>query len=157
MSYWRGHKQHLAALATEDEEVKAATEIGSKATTMAVITNINFDQLELDDEGDDAVSLDTASTLFQTDSSLALPKLRDLSPDGEPFECPICLTLQVFRKDKAWRCVKRKALVNRLQASIDSSTGSTHSLTSKHTSVPSLTANANLSFSATVDHGSIMS
>ena len=56
-----------------------------------------------EEEDKDAVSVISASTFSDATSNLKLPRLEDLSTDGEPFECPICFTLQSFRWEKAWR------------------------------------------------------
>ncbi|KAK7731898.1 hypothetical protein SLS63_005195 [Diaporthe eres] len=80
----------------------------SKATTFAVPENLppsEFLNLPVEAE-DDSVSLVSASTAFNNDTSLRLPSLADLGPDGDYFECPICFTLQSFRMEKSWKYVE---------------------------------------------------
>lgn len=77
--------------------------VSSKATTLPQRVR----QLEINDdinqEDDDVVSLITASTAFDPGNILRLPSLSDLSTDDEPFECPICYTLQNPRNERAWK------------------------------------------------------
>jgi hypothetical protein len=101
MEYCRGHRSRLDA----DAHVRdGATEVlSSKATTFAAD---KVESLGLNYEGDDdAVTNMSASTTFDSENALQLPRLADLSPNEEPFECPICATLQVFQSEKAWRSV----------------------------------------------------
>ncbi|RSL54254.1 hypothetical protein CEP54_010007 [Fusarium duplospermum] len=100
ISYCRDHRSRLGAEQTiNDDSASRMEKTSSKATTFVP----RADLWDLEAEQDDAVSFTSASTM--TDSALLfrLPSLADLSPDGNPFECPICFTLQAFRRDKAWK------------------------------------------------------
>lgn len=102
MEYCRGHKSSLDA----DAHVRdGATEVlSSKATTFAAD---KVDPLGLNHEDDnDAATHMSASTTFDSENALQLPRLADLSLNEEPFECPICLTLQAAQSEKAWKSVK---------------------------------------------------
>ncbi|KAK3370389.1 hypothetical protein B0H63DRAFT_315449 [Podospora didyma] len=113
IKYCRDHKSRLGAddhgregPTTKNLEgleiLAAATErLSSKATTFVPAKQLQEGFEE--DEHDDAVSIMSASTMTEALSVLKLPRLADLSPDQEPFECPICFTLQSFRHEKAWR------------------------------------------------------
>ncbi|KAM0258708.1 hypothetical protein ACHAQJ_003717 [Trichoderma viride] len=41
--------------------------------------------------------------MADSSSNLTLPRLADVAPTLEPFECPICFTLQSFQREKSWR------------------------------------------------------
>lgn len=107
-------RDHRAKLDVEDSKVVAKTVMdaatvreSSKATTFVAprdLSTSGFLQPSLDIE-DDSLSLVSASTAFDNETSLRLPSLADLGPDGEYFECPICCTLQSFRSEKAWKYV----------------------------------------------------
>ncbi|KAI6256578.1 hypothetical protein MCOR07_002957 [Pyricularia oryzae] len=36
-------------------------------------------------------------------ATLRLPRLSELSPEGEPFECPICFFCNLSKKEKSWK------------------------------------------------------
>lgn len=108
INYVRDHK---AKLEVEDvfRTVDAETTVqSSKATTFVVPGNLSASEfLDSSLEGeDDSASLISASTAFDNDTSLRLPSLTDLGPDGKYFECPICFTLQSFHKEKSWKYVE---------------------------------------------------
>lgn len=113
--YCRDHKSSLAAEEKEAKDIsnpqigsqKATTaRHSSKATTFIARENLmdvihgSVDALE---EEDDAVSHCSVSTTSESLAVLKLPRLADLSPDDDPFECPICYTLQQFRSEQAWK------------------------------------------------------
>ncbi|EGO58565.1 hypothetical protein NEUTE1DRAFT_77947 [Neurospora tetrasperma FGSC 2508] len=106
--YCRDHKDNLAA---EEEEDKAGSQKAttdkqsSKATTFVAKENLmDILQGSADILGEeDAVSLCSVSTTSESLAVLKLPRLADLSPEDDPFECPICYTLQQFRSEQAWR------------------------------------------------------
>lgn len=103
IKYCRDHKTRLGVGEenTADEGLATATErLSSKATTFA--TNA-FRQLDAEEEADDGVSAWSTSTTTESLSPLKLPRLADLSPRLEPFECPICFTLQRFKHEKSWQ------------------------------------------------------
>lgn len=108
INYARDHKAKLE-VEHSDPAADAATMVqSSKATTFVVPGNLSASEflqspLEADEE---SVSLVSASTAFNNDTSLRLPSLADLGPDGEYFECPICFTLQSFRVEKSWKYVE---------------------------------------------------
>ncbi|KAI1204105.1 uncharacterized protein F4807DRAFT_448958 [Annulohypoxylon truncatum] len=98
IKYCRDHKSRLEA---EDERAEKQS---SKATTLPPTGLDQLTQLErYTAEDEDRISLTTASTTFESAEDCRLPTLGELSPDFEPFECPICFTLQSFRREKAWR------------------------------------------------------
>lgn len=108
INYGRDRKVKLGFEDVNPLTDAATTVQSSKATTFVVPGNLSASEflhspLEVDD---DSVSLVSASTAFDTDTSLRLPSLADLGPDGEYFECPICFTLQSFRVEKSWKYVK---------------------------------------------------
>ena len=105
--YCRDHRARLGHEDTEDGRVKAGTEVlSSKASTFQAPAQYSLLSLqdEEEEEDDDAVSIMSASTVSDDSvSPLKLPLLADLSPNDEPFECPICFTLQSFKNERAWQ------------------------------------------------------
>lgn len=55
------------------------------------------------EDTEDTESFLTDSTTFEDAGKLRLPPLESLSPDGEPFQCPICFTLQQPEDEKSWK------------------------------------------------------
>jgi hypothetical protein len=114
IKYCRDHRTRLGAmdLPTADARVEVfgtATERqSSKATTFVprpeLLNPLQVGLLEQEDE-DDAVSFMSASSTTEALSVLKLPRLADLSQGQQPFECPICFTLQSFQREKQWRYV----------------------------------------------------
>ncbi|KAI7782209.1 hypothetical protein LA080_013754 [Diaporthe eres] len=105
INYGRDHKAKLEAEGIVPTAGAMTVVQSSKATTFAVPENLppsEFLNLPVEAE-DDSVSLVSASTAFNNDTSLRLPSLADLGPDGDYFECPICFTLQSFRMEKSWK------------------------------------------------------
>ncbi|EJT82025.1 hypothetical protein GGTG_01999 [Gaeumannomyces tritici R3-111a-1] len=105
--YYRDHKLRLAAgEQTSREEDESRTEkLSSKATTLMpgqLQLRLLQDTLP-EDENDDAISLTSAVTTFEQGATLKLPRLALLSPDGEPFECPICFVLCACATEKSWK------------------------------------------------------
>jgi hypothetical protein len=90
---------------TEKLSSKATEQVSSKATTFFQPAQQQLLMAAADDEeeDDDAVSLLSASTTTESLAALRLPRLTDLSPEQQPFECPICFTLQAFKHEKSWR------------------------------------------------------
>ncbi|KAI2635727.1 hypothetical protein GGS26DRAFT_510511 [Hypomontagnella submonticulosa] len=122
IKYCRDHKTRLGTVLDEQQQAittgadadadvdfddRTTVNVSSKATTLLPVGPTEFRQLEINiTEEEDRMSLfsvTTASTTFDSTMSLKLPSLEELSPDSEPFECPICFTLQSFRKEKAWK------------------------------------------------------
>ncbi|KLU83201.1 hypothetical protein MAPG_02266 [Magnaporthiopsis poae ATCC 64411] len=105
--YYRDHKARLAAPQAEDERDGAKTEwLSSKATTLAPgRLSVEVEPTLVGEEDDsDAMSFTTALTTFDGERHLlSLPRLSDISPDQQPFECPICFVLCTFRSEKAWK------------------------------------------------------
>ncbi|KAI1742315.1 hypothetical protein F4680DRAFT_446380 [Xylaria scruposa] len=98
IKYCHEHKLHLEG---ENDDFDASERQSTKATTL-IPGRLNEGSLE-EREDDDAVSFATTTTVSDSSNSLSLPRLTSLSPDGEPFECPICHTLQLFHHDKSWK------------------------------------------------------
>lgn len=100
IKYCRDHRSRLG-LDEASHDATASERISSKATTFLPIADLQFGKIL--EEEDDSISLSTASTIADSSSTLQLPQLDALSKAYEPFECPICFTLQCFRSEKAWR------------------------------------------------------
>lgn len=108
INYVRDHKAKLEVENINPAVDTAKTVKSSKATTFVVPGELSASEflrspLEIED---DSVSLVSASTAFNEDTSLRLPSLADLGPEGAYFECPICFTLQSFRVEKSWKYVQ---------------------------------------------------
>ncbi|KAK4085499.1 uncharacterized protein Triagg1_489 [Trichoderma aggressivum f. europaeum] len=106
IKYCRDHRDRLA-LDDDNIEAESATTVmqSSKATTLnpekiRVHAATNF---AVDDYEDEVVSILSISTTTDVLSTLALPRLADLSKDGEAFECPICFTLRSIKGERSWR------------------------------------------------------
>ncbi|KAM6529144.1 hypothetical protein FALCPG4_007292 [Fusarium falciforme] len=100
IAYSRDHRSRLGGEETINDDSASRTErLSSKATTVSPC----IDPRTLEEEEFDALSLVTASTMMDSSSPLQLPCLADLSREGEPFECPICYTLQSFQREKTWK------------------------------------------------------
>ncbi|KAL6814690.1 hypothetical protein V8C40DRAFT_277366 [Trichoderma camerunense] len=102
-------RDHRARLALDDEDIEAenATTMiqSSKATTLKLEEMQAVRNFAVDDYEDDVVSILSTSTTTDVLSTLALPRLQDLSKDGEAFECPICFTLRSIKGERSWRYV----------------------------------------------------
>jgi hypothetical protein len=99
--YCRGHRARLGYEETEDDRADARTAaLPSKASTFHASIR---DSLQDEEEEDGAISVMSASRVSDVSQSLKLPLLADLSPNDEPFECPICFTLQSFKGEKTWQ------------------------------------------------------
>jgi hypothetical protein len=98
-------RDHQGRLAFDDEDIPSATVLqSSKATTLHPDKfqgqlNVEDD----DDDEDDAISFISTSTTTDSLAVLKLPRLADLTIGDEPFECPICFTLQSIKREKSWR------------------------------------------------------
>ncbi|VUC35069.1 unnamed protein product [Clonostachys rosea] len=100
IKYCYEHKRRLDSGPDEDPAGKQST----KATTLDVtkLKDKAIDSQDEDEDGDVA-SIMTSTTVSDRTNALSLQKLAALSPEGQPFECPICSTLQSFKSDRAWR------------------------------------------------------
>lgn len=109
IKYSRDHRARLAYEGPVEplEDLPARTEqLSSKATSLHPEKFPGPSLLPTaveEEEEEDVVSVMSASTFSGSASTLKLPRLDDLSPNGAPFECPICFTLQSFGREKAWR------------------------------------------------------
>ncbi|RKU48930.1 hypothetical protein DL546_009144 [Coniochaeta pulveracea] len=104
LNYRRDHKSRRSVGHAElSTKVGNRTESQSSKATKFVKANYgDLGSLQVqDDEPDDATS-SVAPTASDTEALLKLPRLLDLSPDGQEFECPICFTLQEFTSEEAW-------------------------------------------------------
>lgn len=120
INYVRDHRARLEGEENDHGTDAATTKQSSKATTFLVPESISTSEFlrsppEIED---DSVSLVSASTAFDTETSLRLPSLSDLGPDGEYFECPICFTLQSFQKEKSGKYVEVHAALSLLNARV---------------------------------------
>ncbi|KAI0845027.1 hypothetical protein F5Y00DRAFT_273405 [Daldinia vernicosa] len=97
IQYCRDHRMRLGNLHNETDRGSDTNreDAESKATTMFPVEGPELQE--------DLISLTTASSIFYSENSLKLPTLDELSPELEPFECPICFTLQSFTVEKAWK------------------------------------------------------
>lgn len=79
------------------------TDPGTKASTLNV-SQLNGTR---DEPDDDAVSYISAvrSDFANEDAVLELPSLRTVSRDQSEFECPLCHTIQSFKRESQWRSV----------------------------------------------------
>ncbi|UKZ93563.1 uncharacterized protein TrAFT101_008474 [Trichoderma asperellum] len=98
--YCRDHRSRLGMDETTIHNATDTELLSSKATTFAPLPNFN---LTLQEEEFDDFSLVSASTMATSLSNLTLPRLVDLAPTNQPFECPICFTIQSFRHEKSWK------------------------------------------------------
>ncbi|KKP02493.1 hypothetical protein THAR02_05402 [Trichoderma harzianum] len=104
IKYCRDRKDRLA-LDDENIEAKSATTVmqSSKATTLdpkEIHAATNF---AVGDYEDEVVSILSISTATYVLSTFRLPRLADLSRNGEAFECPICFTLRSIKGERSWR------------------------------------------------------
>ncbi|KAL6876103.1 hypothetical protein HDV57DRAFT_510493 [Trichoderma longibrachiatum] len=83
------------------QENTARMWVSSEATTSVSIPDIQSGNI-LKEESED-ISPTSASAIGGTSSSLKLPLLYDLSKAHEPFQCPVCFTLQCFQSEKEWQ------------------------------------------------------
>ncbi|KAH0497863.1 hypothetical protein TgHK011_005145 [Trichoderma gracile] len=100
IKYCRDHRSRLG-LNEATHDTTDSERISSKATTFVPIAGIQLGNML--EEEDESISLSSASTVADSSSSLKLPQLDTLSNAYEPFECPICFTLQCFQSERAWR------------------------------------------------------
>lgn len=98
----RDRKNRLAADGVHDQDLAPTLLRSSKATTF-IPQPRQLEDFDEDDDNDDAISLASVSTMSSALATLRLPRLSELSPEGEPFECPICFVLQSFKKEKSWK------------------------------------------------------
>lgn len=99
-------RDHRSRLGIEEANIDDATDtelLSSKATTFAPPPSFNSSLQE--EEDDDNFSLASASTMATSMSNLKLPTLADLAPTDQPFECPICFTIQDFKSETSWKYV----------------------------------------------------
>ncbi|KAH7028839.1 uncharacterized protein B0I36DRAFT_363460 [Microdochium trichocladiopsis] len=106
--YCRDHKTRLSHEHEEENRPTgsraARTElVSSKATTFVQPVLLDTGNYTCEIDEDDAVSQMTASTVSGGKMTLSLPRLATLSPDGDPFECPICRTFQDFLTERGWQ------------------------------------------------------
>ncbi|KAF7558494.1 hypothetical protein G7046_g5665 [Stylonectria norvegica] len=101
IKYSRDHRSRLGVDEFAGDSNTRTERQSSKATTFVpesrLLPNIEAEDL------DDIMSMMTASTTMESLSVLKLPQLADLTNNEEPFECPICFTLQAFQTEKSWR------------------------------------------------------
>ncbi|KAI6372429.1 hypothetical protein MCOR25_003750 [Pyricularia grisea] len=102
LKYYRDHKNRLAADGVHDQDLAPTLLRSSKATTFVPQPRQQQD-FDEDDNDDDVISLASVSTMSSALATLRLPRLSELSPEGDPFECPICFVLQSFKKEKSWK------------------------------------------------------
>lgn len=102
--YCREHQARLAHDVDGSGDGTGTEVLSSKASTFLAPEKESFSSMHVDEE-DDAISIMTASTVSDVSVSRKLPSLTDLSPDDEPFVCPICFSLQSFKSNRAWQWV----------------------------------------------------
>ncbi len=105
--YCRDHRLHLGTDEEDIEVLATATQrVSSKASTFMPqpdTTWLNIDDSLRVEPEDDSVTTLTVSTISDSTSDFQLPRLSDLCQNLEPFECPICFTLQSFKYERSWR------------------------------------------------------
>lgn len=102
LKYSRDHSLRLAVERDESEQVEV-TESHPAQTELLSTKATTFAQPSLDAVEDDILSLISASTVSGENQVLSLPRLAALTPDGAPFECPLCRTFQTFEQEGAWQ------------------------------------------------------
>lgn len=105
MIYNERHRERLGAEDDIYDDKPDAPELSSKASTFMPPKSFTDIGRLASGEDCDILSLGTASTSISRNISLRMPTLASLSPDGKPFECPICCIAQRFEKEKAWKYV----------------------------------------------------
>lgn len=100
--YCRDHRARLGHDVDGSGEGTGTEVLSSKASTFRPPGQGSLLSMQDEDE-DDVVSIMTASTVSEVSISRKLPSLGELSPDDEPFECPICFSLHSFKSDRAWQ------------------------------------------------------
>lgn len=105
MIYNANHKGRLGAEDDAYDDQPDTSGLSSKASTFTPTKPFADIGTLVNEEDYDNISLGTASTSFSSNASLRMPTLAALSPDGEPFECPICCIVQRFEKEKTWKYV----------------------------------------------------
>lgn len=104
----RDRKNRLAADGVHDQDLAPTLLRSSKATTF-IPQPRQLEDFDEDDDNDDAISLASVSTMSSALATLRLPRLSELSPEGEPFECPICFFCNLSKKKiKAYPCTAGK-------------------------------------------------
>lgn len=101
--YCRDHRSRLGMEEGNIDDAVDTEQLSSKATTFAPLPAFNPSLQEKED--DDNFSLASASTMATSISNLKLPTLADLAPTDQPFECPICFTIQAFKSENSWKYV----------------------------------------------------
>lgn len=104
--YCRDHRSRLGMEETNIHDIADIELLSSKATTFAPPPSFNLTSQQ--EEGDN-FSLASASTMAKSLSDQTLPNLVDLAPTNQPFECPICFTIQSFQNEKSWKYVSPQA------------------------------------------------
>lgn len=97
-----GKKQHLPPIPDRMSQA-GFTDPGTKASTLNVI-QLNGIR---DEPEDDTVSYMSAvrSDFAQENAVLELPNLRTVGKGQPEFECPLCHTIQSFKRESQWRSV----------------------------------------------------
>ncbi|KAI1377890.1 hypothetical protein F4677DRAFT_29450 [Hypoxylon crocopeplum] len=81
----------------------SATKLLNEHAILPSVGSTQFTQPEPNPPKEDAISPSVTSAIFESPMGPKLPNLEVVSPDSRPFECPICLTSQLFKEDKAWK------------------------------------------------------
>jgi len=100
--YCRDHRARLGYEETEDDRADEITVALSIKASISHAPTRDPPQVQ-EEEDDDKISVMSVSTVSDASLFLKLPLLADLSPNNEPFECPICFTLQYFKREKTWQ------------------------------------------------------
>lgn len=95
------------------EQISASTvhtPLTRPTLTPTAASTLNPEQIVRDDlqdlDGDDAVSQTTSVVYSQRgaeDSGIQIPRLEDVSKDGQPFECPFCFGIIQAKRQRSWR------------------------------------------------------
>jgi hypothetical protein len=92
-------QQETNEISSQDAAATDTLSINATVSSISKFPNSNFD---LENEELDNSSSASAPTMANYRANLLLPRLVDLSPALQTFECPICFTSQTFEDEKSW-------------------------------------------------------
>jgi hypothetical protein len=101
----------LAAQAQQSHQDETRTVISKPASTLAPTTASTVIPARLEsaereeEQSDDNRSHTSYATSVDErngDDRLSVVPLEDVSPNGAPFECPYCWTIQIITNQRAW-------------------------------------------------------
>lgn len=99
--YCRDQRSQQGIDETTNHDAAVTGSLSTDATLPSLSNSSNFN-LNLETEGGDNISSTSAPTMADYIANLNLPRLVDLAPTRQTFECPICFTNQTFKHEKSW-------------------------------------------------------